>query len=255
MKDISFFDANCCIGCPMNPGLEYVGDAESLLKEMDRAGVEKAIVRHINAGLSGAVYTNAALAEMLGKEAGKRLFGCWSILSEQCNELPPEKIFFKEMKKNNIRTLTLFPAEHRWVPSRLTIGRLMDAIAERRIPVILGTSSFRYGWDSVYDFIEKFPKNIYIYSGAGLWGADRNIRPLLENYAGFHFEISDYWLPEGIADLAKLYGAEKILYGSGMPRYNHASMMLAIKNAELSLKEKKAVAGGNLQRLVDEVEL
>ena len=81
---------------------------------------------------------------------------------------------------------------------------------------------------------------------------DRDIRPLLENYRGVHFEVSSFWPPEGVRDLARKYGADRILYGSGFPRYNHGNMMAAIRNLELDEADKRLVASGNLERILSE---
>ena len=158
------------------------------------------------------------------------------------------------MKAARIGALTLSPFEHRYVPCRMTIGKIMDAAAERRIPVLLNAFSDR--WSELYAFMEKFPRNVFIYQEkTGKWGSDRNIRPLLEQYGNFYFEITGYWIPEGIRDLADRYGAHRILYGSGFPTYSQGAPMLQLKHAGLSPADFELIAGKNLERILKGAEL
>lgn len=251
MKDLMFFDANCRIGDTINqPGPGVV----ALLGEMDRFGVDRALVRHANIAAAGALATNASLAAMLRQDAACRLTGVWGALPSQCGELPEPEAFFREMKANRIGALTLSPFEHRYVPCRLTLGRIMDAAAERKIPVLL--DAFAGKWDDLYRFVAEFPKNILIYIETyGKWGTDRNIRPLLEHYENFYFETAGYWVPEGIRDLVEQYGANRILYGSGFPGYNQGSSMLQLKHSTMDAASLAQVAGKNLESLLKGAQL
>ena len=252
MKEIMFFDANCRIGSFFNGG-PCAENTAALLKEMDYYGVDRALVRHINLD-KGAIVTNQSLAHFLKEDTAARLTGVWCILPSQCGEIPEPDEFFRQMKENRIGALTLSPFEHHYIPCRMTLGKIMDAAAERRIPVLL--NAFAAKWQNLYDFMAEFPRNTFIYQeSGGKWGSDRNIRPLLENYENFYFETAGYWVPEGIRDLADQYGAERILYGSGFPHYNHGSGMLQLRQSGLPLQDVELIAGKNLQRILKGAEV
>lgn len=249
MKDLMFFDANAVVG---NTHLGPKPGVVELIAEMDRNGVDKALVRHGNMGIDGAVVANRELSIMLS-EAADRLYGVWGILPEQCDELPAGQAFFDAMRENNIKALTLMPDDHRYQACRLTIGKIMDEAAERKIPVLL--HGLKGSWKAIYDFMKEFP-DIYAIVGAGhKWGSDRNIRPLLENYRNLSVELAGYWVPEGVRDLAEKYGAERILYGSGFPAYGHGSPMLQIKQSGLNSSDIAKIAGLNLAKLVEEAQI
>lgn len=253
MQELFFYDANCCLGLPMNGG-NYAPDAAALLQEMDYYGVGKALVRHLNLDPAGAVQTNADLAKMLRADHSGRLLGAWCILPSQCDEIPPPEQFFASFKENRIAAITLSPFAHRYVPCRLTLGKILDAAAERKVPVLL--NAFAGRWAELYDFMAAFPNLTTIYQEAvGKWGSDRNIRPLLENYPGFYFETAGYWVPEGIRDLAEKYGAGRIVYGSGFPRYNHGNGMLQLRHSGLPQESVAQIAGGNLSALLERAQL
>ena len=249
MEDLKFFDANCRIGddTEAKPGVA------ELLKEMDYYGVDRALVRH--GGVRwGALPTNEQIARFLREDAEERLTGVWCILPDTCGELPPPDEFFRQMRENRIGALTLSPFEHRYLPRRLLLGRIMDAAAERRIPILL--DAFAGKWNELYDFMAEFPRNTCIYVESwGKWGSDRNIRPLLETYENFYFETAGYWVPEGIREFVTTFGAERILYGSNFPTFNHGNGMLQIKHSGLDDRSLAMVAGGSLERLLKGAQL
>lgn len=253
MKEIMFFDANCRIGRFYNGG-PSAENVPALLREMDHYGVDKALVRFNNLAMSGVNVANRAIAGFMEEDTGKRLTGVWCILPSQCDEIPEPDEFFRQMKANRIGAITLLPFDHRYVPCRMTLGKMMDAAAERRIPVLL--NGFAAKWPELYRFMEDFPRNVFIYQeSCGKWGSDRIIRPLLENYEHFYFETAGYWVPEGIRDLAEKYGAERILFGSGFPRYNQGNGMLQLRHSGLPLTSVELIAGKNLERILKGAEL
>lgn len=259
MDDLFFYDVNCGVGRTPMDGSEP--DMTALLAEMDYYGIEKGLVRHNNIDMLGALQSNIEIASMLKKyDPAERLSGVWCILPEQCDEIPPADEFFLQMKDNRIKALILSPNKHFFIPNRMTIGKIMDAAKERHIPVFLDKMNYDMpgldGWEMIYRFMAEFPENICILCDfPGKWGHDRQVRPLLETYSGFYYATTGYWNVRGIRDYAEKYGAERFLYGSGFPYFNHGSQMTQIKFSGLSAGDNAKIAGGNLQRLLERVEL
>ena len=250
MKDLFFFDADCQVGSVPTAGV--LPGVPELLVDMDKFGVEKALVAHGNAPMLGAVQSNKELSEMLKADTDSRLHGVWSILPTQCPELPPAEKFFELLEENRISALTLYPFDHLFVPRRRVIGKLMDMAAEKNIPVMLKAFSNR--GEDLYDFVEEFPDNrMILCEKFGKWGHDRQIRPLLENFPGFYFGLTGYWVPEGIRDLVEFCGAERLLFASGFPGYSQGSLMLQLKHSGLSDGDLRLIAGENMARLLSEV--
>ena len=252
MDDLFFFDADCKIGSGPNTGIGP--SVRELLDEMDEYGIDRALVRHINAPMVGALESNRELAEMLNADESGRLTGVWSILPSQCRELPEPDEFFRQMKENRIGALTLYPYDHRYVPCRLTLGKIMDAARERKVPVLV--NAFSGKWPDLYAFVAEFPKNILVLcDNVGKWGYDRQVRPMLEMYPDFYYGMTGYWVPEGIRDLADTYGAERFLYSSGFPRYVQGSGMLQLKYSGLEAERIERIAGKNLEDLLKGAQL
>ncbi len=253
MSEYDFFDVNCAFGTPMNGALEVAPTAAALLAEMERVGVKRALAGAVNAPFSGAEAANAWLATELDAEQTGHLFGVWSFLPNCCGEFPSGKKLFSAMKKHRIRALRLLPAALRWVCRRAAVGRQFAELAEHRIPILTGVAEFG-SWDKIYELAETFPDNIFIVTDCGVWGCDRQVRPLLTEFEHVSFALGDYWNAGGLADLVKNAGYCKILFGSGYPRCNHGQAMLMVRHAEITETAKRAIAGGNLERLLSEVQ-
>ena len=257
MDELIFRDVNCAVGLSPLDGTEP--GVKELLAEMDYYGVAEALVKHNNFDFLGALQCNIELAEMLEEfDPDKRLSCVWGILPEQCGELPEPDEFFRQMAAARSKALMLSPDAHRYIACRRTIGKLMDAAAERNIPVFLDKLNYNAqgmaGWQKIYDFMEIFPENIFILCDfPGKWGNDRLVRPLLEGFPKFYFCTSGYWNVRGLGEYAQKYGADRLLYGSGFPFYNHGSQMPQIKFSGLSDAENAMIAGGNMKKLMDEV--
>ena len=248
MRYLKFFDVCCRVGD--TPERPFPGIAE-LLRDMDKFGVERALVQHNALGTMGAENTNAELVRMLKEQDPENRLECvWCILPAQCGELPEPETFFGMMRENKVRVLTLDPFSHRYMPCRQSVGKYLDEAVKRRIPVLL--SSFAGKWTELYAFLQEFPDLLCIIHGGDKWACDRMFRPLLETYPGVRVEISGYWVPEGIADLAKTYGAGRLLYGSGFPRYDQGSSMLQLKYCGLDDRDIALIAGKNLEDLLEE---
>lgn len=260
MKDLFFYDADCSVGrSPLNGQEPTVKD---LLADMDYYGVGKALIRHNNVDLLGAEPTNAEIAAILKEEdTEERLGGIWYFLPSESSAIPEPDEFIRQMGQNRIKAIALSPHGHRFVPNRMVIGKMMDAAKERKIPVFIDKlMNFAVPdverWEEIYRFVDTFQDNVLIFGSlAQKWGCDRQIRPLLANYANFHFVTTGYWVPEGLRDLADLYGSTRIIGGSGFPAYNSGSQMLQIKFSGLDSDAVANIAGKNLERILGEAQI
>ena len=250
MEEMFFFDANCRIGngpFGVHPGVD------ELLADMDLFGIDKVLVRCNDADLLSAQSFNREVCRMVNSDTSGRLTGVWCILPDQCPELPPPEEFFALMKANRIGAITLFPKTHGFMASELSLGRILGEASERKIPVML-YNCYRQE-EFVYRFLSEFPRLTTVLNAGNKWGTDRTLRPLLEHYENIRLETSGYWVPEGIRDLAEIYGADRLIYGSGFPTFDYGSSMLQLKHSGLPDEEVQKIAGKNLLNLLKGSEL
>jgi len=249
---VRFFDCNAFFGLPMIRPLAPVPTADLLIEEMDRAGVEQALVWHIAQHDASPQVGNALLTDAIRDRP--RLTGCWTILPNQAREFPPLPLFFRQMREARVRALRVFPGSHRYLANAVSMGAWLEALVARRIPLLL---SLRRGvaWRDVYALLAEFPDLVCLICDHGCWGEDRMFRPLLERYPHVYVDTAQYLLDGGLESLVADYGARRLLYGSGFPESYLGGMMMALKHARLPDEAKVAIAGGNLARILEEVQL
>ncbi|MGQ9684126.1 MAG: amidohydrolase family protein [Anaerolineae bacterium] len=249
--DMRFFDCNCWFGMPPIPPLLPVPTAEDLLAQMDRAGIEQALVWHIAQQTASPPLGNRLLAEAIAPH--ERLVGCWTLLPPSTHELPPPRELLRQMAQARAYALRAFPGTHRYLLNAVACGELLELMVERRVPLLLSLQR-GVGWGEIYDLLADFPDLVCILCEHGCHGDDRSFRPLLARYPGVYVDISHYLLDGGLEALVAEVGAQRILYGSGFPEVHMGGMMLALRHAQIPEEAKAAIAAGNLERILAEVQ-
>ena len=247
-----FFDCNIFFGLPMRRPLAPVRTAEELLAEMDRAGVEKALAWHIAQHDASPQAGNQLLAEAIRPHP--RLIGCWTILPNQAGEFPPPAAFFEQMRQARVAALRIFPDAHRFLANAVSMGDWLGHMVARRIPLLLSLRR-GIGWRDIYALLAEFPDLVCLICDHGCWGMDRMFRPLLERYGHVYVDTAQYLLDGGLEALVADYGAGRLLFGSGFPESYMGGMMLALRHAQIPEEAKVAIAGGNLERILEEEQL
>ena len=110
-------------------------------------------------------------------------------------------------------------------------------------------------WRDVYALLSEFPDLVCVACDHGCWGEDRMFRPLLERYPHFYVDTAQYLLDGGLESIVADYGARRLLFGSGFPESYMGGMMMALKHARIPDAAKQAIAGGNLERILEEAAL
>ncbi len=249
---MEFFDCNTFFGLPIKRPLLPVATVDDLLRDMDKAGIGKALVWHILQYDYSPAAGNRILAESISGH--DRLLGCWTLLPNQAHELPEPDEFFKEMKRSRIYALRVFPKSHKFLFNSVSMGDILERMVEKKVPLL--PSLIRgIDWQEIYDVLSDFPDLVCIICDHGCWGMDRLFRPLIEHYPNVYIDTAQYLLDGGIESFVEDYGYERLLFGSGFPERYHGGLMLQIAHSDISKEAREAIAGGNLERIISEVEL
>ncbi len=248
-----FFDCNCFIGLPPVAMLRPAPRADDLLAAMDRSGIERALVWHVLQRDYAVPTGNKLLAEAIAGHRD-RLTGCWSIMPPQTGEMPAHEELFAKMAEANVRALRAFPDRNRYLLRAESCGPLLEAMVERRIPLILSMQG-GVSWQAAYDLLAAYPDLVCILADTGLWGTDRFFRPLIESYERVYLELSEYIVDGGIEAFVESYGAKRMLFGTAFPKWDHGGVMLMLRHAEVAEEARQAIAAGNLERILAEARL
>jgi hypothetical protein len=245
---LSFFDCNCALGPYRTRVFRYARTADDLLEEMDFSNIERALVYHTAMRFDHPAVGNDLVLQAIARH--DRLLPTWALLPKQTGELPHLGRMLEAMRRHQVRALRLFPDEHRYFLDEITWGDQLAICSERRIPLLV-----RASLDKIAGLLRDFPQLVVVTGSQGSNPLDRFAWPLIERFPNLIFETSAYLVDGGIEEFCKRYSAARLLFGSGFPDNSSGAAMLALARADLCDDERRAIAGGNLLRLLAETNL
>jgi len=249
MKKLEFFDCNCSIGRTVYPFSGDLSTPDDLLKEMDCAGIDKALVFHTFSRDVNPMLGNDILIEQIKNY--KNLFPVWTVLPHQTGEmLPPDKLL-KVMENKGIKAVRLYPTKdfQSFSISEWNSGKLLSALENAYIPLMMDIEI--NGWDVIQGLISKYPKLPVIAMNVS-YRHNRFTYPLFEKYSNIYVETSRYFGAGVIEDVYEKFGSGKIIFGTNSPQYTGTSAISMITYAEIPDEAKQAIASDNLKRIITE---
>jgi len=215
---------------------------------MSWCGIGRALVRHASQRYESPVLWNErAIADIKGHSG---LFPCWAILPPQTGEQLPTAEFLESARSLGVKALWAFPQEHRYCLDSLTLGDLLEELSARRIPLFVKDNAI-----NIYNVMREFPNLTAIAVNQGPHSLERYLRPMLDRYPNLHLDTAYYIVDGLIEEFCDRYGPERLLFGSGFPDNCSGGALLRLLHADITDDARAAVAGGNLQRLLDEADL
>jgi hypothetical protein len=244
-KDLKFFDCNCAFGPYRTRVFRFARTAGTLVEEMDFGNIEQALVYHTAMRFDHpSVGNELVVRETRGHP---RLLPTWALLPSQTGEQPALKTLLRDMRRQGVRALRLFPDDHRYFLDEITWGDQLAVFMERRLPLFI-----RASLDKIGALLRSFPELVVVTGSQGANPLDRYAWPLIERYPNLIFETSGYLVDGGIEEFCKRYSAARLVFGSGFPDNAGGAAMLALARAEISDADRQAIAWDNLCRLLEE---
>jgi predicted TIM-barrel fold metal-dependent hydrolase len=246
------FDVNCFLGRrAIHTPLPLPTTVPELLAEMDRLGIAEALVTH-NMALDGHPWegNQRLMREIAGQP---RLHPCWMLLPTT-GEMPPPTRLVAEMRAQGVRAARMCPIQHRYLFTEANVGDLLAALEAARIPLIvdfgmMAWSEEKTDWRSLDDLCMRHPNLPLIVVGEGM-AAPRRVYPLWQRHRNLLLETSYYQVHQGLSDIAERFGADKLLFGSGLPTREAGAPLMQLRYDFLSDADREAIGGGNLRRLL-----
>jgi predicted TIM-barrel fold metal-dependent hydrolase len=236
--------------------------AEALLGDMDRAGVDHAVVmgmgwtdpalaREVNDYLAQAVASHprrltgfCSVNPAWGDAAVSELERCVRAGLRGVGELHPDTQGFD-------------------LTHRDTMQPLMDAARRLGLPVVVHSSEpvgHQYPGkgqttpDKLYQFIQHFPENTIVCAhwGGGLpfYALMPEVPQVLQNVYFDSAASPLLYRPEVFAEVARLAGAQRLLLGTDYPLVGHRRLLRQVAECGLPEAEQAAILGGNAVRLL-----
>jgi predicted TIM-barrel fold metal-dependent hydrolase len=234
----------------IEPGSFY--KLEDLLAKMAHYGIKKGLVYHSLAREYNALTGNSMLMEQIGEHSG--LMPVWVVMHHHTGEFPPPDVLRKEMAKNGVKAVRMFPgsSDHGYSIAEWNCGELFEMLQECGVPLIIGLSQI--GWNELNGLCGSFPSLNVILTDLS-YSVDRNLYGLLKKHSRLHIETTGYKVHNGIEEICGLFGAHRLVFGSRLPEYSAGSAAAMLNYARISYEEKQMIASGNLERLIGGVAL
>lgn len=247
---LRFVDAKCMIGRRNAPREGSPVIREDFLEIMDRCHIEKAVAHHAMAVEYDMMDGNHTLVE---ETAGSdRFLRQWCVMPKTFDEFLTPAELVAEMKKKDVKSVRLQPKTSAYSLYPYAIGELMEAMAECRVPVFMDAGEST--WDGIYQLCTDYPHNTIVITSPG-YRCARQLAPVLAACPNLRVGISNYVVHGGIATVCRHFGAERLLFESGMPVSSAAAAVSLVHYADISREEKAMIAAGNLESLLSEVTL
>lgn len=242
---LEFFDCNCALGPYRTRVFRFARTADELLQELDFANIARALVYHTAMRFDHPSVGNDLVGRAIAGQP--RLLATWALLPRQTGEQPDVTTLLDRMQRNDVRALRMFQEDHRYFLDEITWADQLDVYSELRIPVIV-----RASLDQIAGLLRSFPKLVLVTGSQGSNPLDRYAWPLVERFPNLIFETSGYLVDAGIEEFCRRYSASRLIFGSGFPDNCNGAAMLALAQADISDDDRRAIAGGNLSRLLAE---
>jgi len=250
MAKLKFFDCNCTIGRLAYPTLGDISDVNGLLKEMQTAGIEQALVYHIISRDGHPPLGNQLLMEAINNH--HQLRPVWVVIPHHTGEMPAAEQLLLEMKRQNVRAVRIFPTRtlHSFSIEEWCAGKLLDALEQAHIPVMLDLEII--SWDDVHTILKNY-RDLPVIAANCTYRHNRFIYPLLEKFENLYIELSRFMGAGAVEDIVRRFGSRPLLFGTNMPQYAGSAAVALLTYSDIDLTDKQAIAGENLRNLLEEV--
>lgn len=252
MDNIRFFDCNCAIGRRTVKNECSFHDIGDLVRNLNSYGIERAMVYHTMAKDYCPTIGNQILLDEI--QDFSFLNGVWVVLPHHTDEFPEPSELRRQMREKNIKAVRMYPSsrDHKYSFSEWCCGDLFDMLEQCRIPLMLDL--WQISWNELHDTMSTHPELRVILTDLH-YAVGRNLYPLLKKFEHLYVETIGYKVFNGIEELCRKFGAERLIFGSNTPIYSEGAAISMINYAAISHEEKCKIAGGNLEKLLGGVSL
>lgn len=245
-----FFDSNICYGSRKvyAPGSDY--DLDSIRKLMEKRGIGKALVTSTLQSEYHPVFANSRVQMDLADQ--ENLLPVWTVLPHHTGEFPHPAVLRLQLAENRIKVVKIFPAfkNHNFPIDEFCCGELLDMLAEAHILLLIDLEQL--SWSQLDLMCRDHPTLRLILVNVN-YSVDRALFPLLEKHENLHVESSGYTQFRGLEWFVRSFGANRMIFGSGMPYMSLEAACSMIRFAEIDEADRVRIAGLNLENMLNEV--
>ena len=239
---VPVFDANIRVG-DMHDAPSSCRDRAALLAEMDRHGVDRAVIYHAQTESISPLEGNLFLEAWLG--ADQRLTPQWSIMPTAASMAQIQTLH----AQGRVSSVRLHDTRTAGLPFRpWAYDKLLAWLSAQHIPVWIPLPNADP--DELVTTLQGHPDLVTVLIGAH-YVHHLQIRPMLAALPNVYLELSRYEPVGEIEALRDEFGAQRLVYGSWYARYAMGPMLFYLHHTNLTEAELALVCAGNLERILD----
>ncbi len=224
---------------------------DQLLAEMDRLNISSSLVMSAWSNIISPEHANVQLFEDLTPH--DRLLPVPEVLpegGEQFMDRQGDAISWM-IEQGAVAGVARCKA-NTYVLTSWCAGELLEAMQAARLPLMVFYNDVEH--DHLYHVLRDFPRLPILYHEVPRSGYNRIAYPLLKKFPQLHLVCDPpTFVLMGIEYLVKKIGPHQLVFGTRYPVSEGGSAIAGMTYADISSEDRAAIAGGNIQRLISEV--
>lgn len=253
---LRWFDANVALGRPLRRPPIFFETAEELRQVLQRYGIERALVYDFLGRELHPADGNARILERLRDQPG--LVPAFSFVPGCDYDFPRPDDFLGELQRHGVKAVWFFP-HNQWLgPQEYLIGPYLAALEAHRVPlfyqsdITMGDPWHADKLQALHDLCRRHPRLPVIFTAPRV-RYNRALFLAMQGCPNLHCDTVPFWNFANVEHFARALGPERILFGSGLPYRDPGGILAMVALARLDDDSKQKIAGGNLDRLLQEV--
>ncbi|MGH2350803.1 MAG: amidohydrolase family protein [Chloroflexota bacterium] len=245
---LEFWDCHAMVGPATVPPPGGTLDVRGLTAELARAGIGRALAHHgLARDYDAAVGNDLLLQELAGSSS---LVPCATLLPPATGELAPLEDLLPGLVAAGVRAVRLYPKSHNFSLAGWCSGALLDALERHQLPLSVDLGETE--WDAIHQLCQDYPHLPVIVTRVN-YRQERYLYPLWSLHQNLHVEISLFQAHRALEEAVRRFGHQRLLFGTGLPAFDPGAPIMMVCRGEIADEARRAIAGGNLRRLLSAV--
>ena len=214
---------------------------EQIVEILDQCGIQSALV-------AWAPEINQATVDLV--RANPRFLPAFVLAPDPHGQGWGAARYAEAMRAAGARAAWLRPSEQQHSFVAWQLADLLAMCAEQRLPLFLPVDATTP--DQIDAVGREFPRLRLVLTGLG-YQVDNWLYPLLRRNPEIRVCVAPAYLqPMAVERFVRTFGAERLLFGSGLPLFAPGGMLAMIQYAALTDTDRQKVLGGTLELLLRE---
>jgi predicted TIM-barrel fold metal-dependent hydrolase len=217
---------------------------EQMLHEMDRVGIDLAIVASHQARWHSVALGNDAVSSVAA--SCPRLRACWAMLPDSCGEVPPAAEFVAEARQRGVVAMRAYPADQGYDLLGRECERVLHEMTRAGMPLLIDAE--QAPWSTISELARRFPQLPVVVCQVG-YRTLRSAAAVMDVAPHVRCDVANLTSHGAIRWLTERFGPERLIFGSGAPVRDRGEAVAMLLLSEVSANDVAAIGAGNASAL------